>query len=148
MLCTRVFFIIAVKFNCTYLYKNNGHKIRVFFFKGIHAPYCTTSLIPKHDGMLPWDPFSKRFFHHTSNSIKALFCSHPNSSKETTTTKFCTWHNGCTVVELTKFCRDIMVSKTNFPSILIFNGKSLAKWTPAAQGTPSTHTIYGVKHFK
>ena len=75
------------------------------------------------------------FFHHHSNSMENLFCSHPNYS-EVIAIKFCTWHNSFTAKACAKFCSNMIPSKgssytkTNFPWNLNYNRKKFVKWDP------------------
>ena len=82
--------------------------------------------------LLNWDPFHEWFFHHNSNLMEILFCSHP-SCNEVIAMKFCTGHDSCAVVGCAKFCSDMMsyngvTLKPIFHPIWITMEKSFVKW--------------------
>ena len=52
--------------------------------------------------------FTKRCFHHNSNSQEISLCSHP-SCNEVIATKFCTCHDSCAVMACAKFCSDMIL---------------------------------------
>ena len=87
-------------------------------------------------GMLHWDPFHLRFFHHNSNSMEISFSSN-SITGDHIATKFGTCHDSPAVVLCAKHCSDHYISiwmraKWNFHHIWIAMEKLLVKWAPGA----------------
>ena len=92
--------------------------------------WCIT-LSKHHQGFI-----SLTIFHRTGNSYlrENSFCSHPSWS-EVIATKFCGWHDSCTVVPCAKFGSDTVAYngvavKLNFHRMWITMDNFLMKWVP------------------
>ena len=78
-------------------------------------------------GRKTWGPFHKGFFHHVSNSIEILFCSHPSSS-EVVVMKFYTWHDSCACSDMVPY--NEVTRKPIFHRIWFTMEKLFVKWAP------------------